>query len=58
MLKDQSAIDANLTYLEAESASVSGGPSSDKRWAVYGSPVCRFFESFRDRVFKPKCGLT
>ncbi|KAF8610194.1 Metallo-dependent phosphatase [Ceratobasidium sp. AG-I] len=38
MLRDQSAIDAKLTYLEAESASIPGEPSSDKRWRVYGSP--------------------
>ncbi|KAG9118446.1 hypothetical protein FRC07_007044, partial [Ceratobasidium sp. 392] len=38
LLKDESAIEANLTYLEAESAVVDGGPSSNKRWTVYGSP--------------------
>ena len=39
MLTDQSAIDAKLIYLEAESAFIPSGPSSDKRWTVYGSPV-------------------
>jgi hypothetical protein len=43
MLRDQSAIDANLTYLEAEAALIYGGPLPGKNWAVYGSPVCLFF---------------
>ncbi|KAG8695966.1 hypothetical protein FRC09_008826 [Ceratobasidium sp. 395] len=37
MLKDESATEANLTYLEAESAVINGGPSK-KDWEVYGSP--------------------
>ncbi|KAJ1309827.1 hypothetical protein OPQ81_006592 [Rhizoctonia solani] len=36
MLTDQSAVDANLTYLEAASAEISG--VSGKKWSIHGSP--------------------
>ncbi|KAH7340819.1 Metallo-dependent phosphatase [Rhizoctonia solani] len=36
MLTDQSATDANLTYLEASSAEIQSG--SNKKWSIYGSP--------------------
>ncbi|KAG8764310.1 hypothetical protein FRC11_005114 [Ceratobasidium sp. 423] len=36
MLTDQSATDANLTYLEVASAEISGG--FGKKWSIHGSP--------------------
>lgn len=50
MLKDQSAIEANLIYLEAESASIPGGALSNKSWIIYGSPVCSFSACMTDRM--------
>ncbi|CAE6460427.1 unnamed protein product [Rhizoctonia solani] len=36
MLSDESAVDANLTYLEVASAEIAG--ASDKKWSIHGSP--------------------